>query len=118
VCSAKHCHLPHHLPPWDAGLYRLRYLHGRCSRSVDSLSDGSPKFVAIDEETKHQIVHWCRFGKTSRATHEPLDPGAQIEVFALDGLCVLFTDYVLRRGDMPFVGTPPVGVKARDAKWL
>src|SRR5437867_7791547 len=45
---------------------------GRCFTSVDSPSDCYPKFVAIDEEAQHQIVHRYRFGETNRATHEPL----------------------------------------------
>ena len=44
------------------------------------MSDGSSKLIAIDEETDHEIVHGRRFGKTDRATHEPLDPHAQIDV--------------------------------------
>ena len=53
------------------------------------MSEESPKLIAIDEEADHQIVHRCRFGKANRATHEPLDPGPQIDVFALDCLRVL-----------------------------
>jgi hypothetical protein len=35
---------------------------GRCFRSVDSSSEGYPKFIAIDEEAQHQIMHHCCFG--------------------------------------------------------
>ena len=56
------------------------------------MSDGSPKLIAIDEEANHQIVHRRRFGKANRATYEPLDPGPQIDVFALDCLRVLLAD--------------------------
>jgi hypothetical protein len=42
------------------------------------MSEGSPKLIAIDEETDHQIVHGCRFGKANRAAYEPLDPSPQI----------------------------------------
>ena len=52
---------------------------GRCRKGVDPVLEGYPKFIAIDEEAQHQIVHRCRFGKTNRATHQTLDPGAQIE---------------------------------------
>ena len=82
------------------------------------MSEGSPKLIAIDEEADHQIVHGRRFGKANRATYEPLDPGPQIDVFALDRLRVLFADDVLLRGDMPLVGPPAIGVKARDPKRL
>ncbi len=56
--------------------------------------DGYPKLVAIDEEANHQIVYCCRFGKANRATYRRLDPGAQIDVLALDFLRVLFANYV------------------------
>ena len=42
--------------------------------------------MTIDEETDHQIVHRRRFRKTNGAAHEPLDPGPQVDVFALDFL--------------------------------
>ena len=93
-------------------------LRGRCFRAVDSMSEGSSKFIAIDEETDHEIVHGCGFGKANRAAYEPLDPGPQIDVFALDGLHVLFTDDVPLRDDMPLIRPPAIGVKARDPKRL
>ena len=46
------------------------------------MSEGSPKFIAIDEETNHEIVHGGRFGKANRAAYEPLDPSPQIDVLA------------------------------------
>jgi hypothetical protein len=33
------------------------------------MSEGSPKFIAIDEEPYHQIVHALRLRKADRATH-------------------------------------------------
>ncbi len=71
------------------------------------MSERSPKFVAIDEETDHEIVHGCRLGKANRAAYEPLDPSPQINVLALDGLHVLFTDDVQLRDDMPLIRPPP-----------
>src|SRR5262245_55907778 len=91
---------------------------GRSSRAVDFMSDASPKFIAIDEEPDYQIVHGRRFGKANDATHESLDPGLQMDMFALDGLHVRFTDCMLRRIKMPLVGAPPIGVKSRDSKRL
>ncbi len=82
------------------------------------MSEESPKLIAIDEETNHQIVHGCRLGKAKRAADQPLEPSPQINVFALDGLRVLFTDDVLLRGAMPLVRPPTIGVKARDTKRL
>ena len=57
--------------------------------------DGDPKFVAIDEEADHQIVHRRRFGKANRTTHEPLDPRPQVDVLTLDFLRVLFAHVML-----------------------
>ena len=68
---------------------------GRCFRAVDSMSDEEPKLIAIDEETNDQIVHRRRFGKAHRATHETLDPGPHIDVFALDFLRVLLANVML-----------------------
>src|SRR5215510_10084327 len=68
---------------------RLSCKNRRCFRAVDPLSDRSSKLIAIDEETNHQIMHGRRFGKANRATHETLDPGPQIDVFALDFLRIL-----------------------------
>ena len=82
------------------------------------MSEESSKLIAIDKEADHQIVHGCRFGKANRATYEPLEPSPQIDVFALDGLRVLFTDDVLLRNDMPLVRPPTIGVKACDTKRL
>ncbi len=75
------------------------------------MSDGSPKLVAMDEEVKHQIVHRGRFGKAHGTTDSPLNPGAHIDVLALDFLRVLFADGVLLGGEMPLVGLPPIGVQ-------
>jgi hypothetical protein len=47
---------------------------GRCFKSVDPVSDCSPKLVPIDEEPNHQIVHLFRLGETDRATDQSLDP--------------------------------------------
>jgi hypothetical protein len=91
---------------------------GRCFRSVDSSSDCCPKFVAIDEEAQDQIVHRYRFGETNRATHQPLDPGPQMDVLAFDLLRLGFANRVLLGSKMALVGAPPIGVKARDAKWF
>jgi hypothetical protein len=71
------------------------------------MSDGSSKLIAIDEETEHEIVHGRRFGKTDRATHEPLDPHAQIDVLTFDLLGLGFANCVLLWSDMALVGAPP-----------
>jgi hypothetical protein len=70
------------------------------------MSDRSPKFIAIDEESNHQIVHHRRFGKANRATYETLDPGAQIDVLVFDFLGVLFANCMLLWVDMPCICIP------------
>ena len=67
------------------------------------MSDGSSKLIAIDEETKHQIMHPCRFGKANRATYETFDPGAQIDVLAFDLLRMGFVNRVLLGIEMALV---------------
>jgi hypothetical protein len=74
--------------------------------------EGYPKLIAIDEEANHQIVHRRRFGKAYSAPDEPLDPGPQVEVFALDFLRVFLAHVMLRWVDVPLVRAPPIGVKA------
>src|SRR5436853_7097817 len=93
-------------PRWTKG--------GRCFRSVDSSSDGSPKFVALDEEAHDQIVHRGRFGKTDRATHETLDPRTQIDVLACDLLRMGLANRVLRGIEMTLVGSPSSGIDAGE----
>jgi hypothetical protein len=63
-------------------------------------------------------MHRRRFGEANRAADKPLDPGPQIDVFTLDSLSILLAHVMLRGIEMPLVGPPPIGVKARDAKWL
>ena len=80
------------------------------------MSDGSPKLIAIDEETNHQVVHALCLGKADRPAYQPLDPRAQVNVLALDLLRVFLPHRVLPCLHMPFVGPPAVGEIARDAK--
>ena len=82
------------------------------------LSDGSSKLIPIDEQLNHQIVHAFRLGKANGATHEPLHPGPELDVLALDFLRMLLAHVVLLGIDMPLVGAPAVRVKLRDAKGL
>jgi len=80
------------------------------------MSDGSPKLVAIDEETHDQIVHGCRFGEANGAAYKPLNASPQIDVLALNFLSMLLADDVLLRRDMPLVSTPSIRVKPCDTK--
>ena len=69
-----------------------------------------------DEEAQHQIVHRCCFGETNRATHETLNPGAQIDVLAFDLLRMRFANRMLRGIDMALVGAPAISIEAGDVK--
>ena len=82
------------------------------------MSDGHSKLVPINEEANHQIVHGRRLGKADRATYEPFNPRAQIDVFALDFLRVCLPHRVLLCLHMPLIGSPAVSEIARDAKRL
>jgi hypothetical protein len=90
----------------------------RCFRAVDFISDEEPKFIAIDEQTDHEIVHAFRLRKANRATDEPFDPGPEIDVLAFDLLRVLFADHVLCRVEMSLVRPPPIRIKPCDPKRL
>jgi hypothetical protein len=74
------------------------------------------EFVSIDEQSNHEIVHALRLGEANRAAYKPLDPGPQIDVFALDFLRVLLAHLMLLGIEVPRVGPPAVGVKLCDAK--
>ncbi len=63
-------------------------------------------------------MHAFRLGKADRPPYQPLDPRAQVNVLALNLLRVFLPNCVLLCLHMPFVGTPPVGEIARDAKGL
>src|SRR5262245_58666761 len=115
------------LPPCIRGCPCLPALANGCVKGMNSgrmfhmcwaLSDGSSKLIPIDEQPNHQIVHLFRLGKAQRATNEPLHPGPEIDVLALDFLRVLLAYVMLFWIDMPLVGSPAVRVKLRDAKWL
>src|SRR2546421_7404394 len=67
------------------------------------LSDGSSKFIPIDEQPNHQIVRAFHLGKAQRTTNQPLDPGPEIDVLALDFLRVLLAYVMLLDIDMPLI---------------
>jgi hypothetical protein len=75
------------------------------------------EFVAIDEDSNHENVHAFRLGEANRAAYKPLDPGQQIDVFALDLLRIFSLTHLMLIGiKMLLVGPPAVGVQLRDAK--
>jgi hypothetical protein len=69
--------------------------------------DGVPELIPVDEQSDDQIVHMFGLRKANRPAHQPLDPGPQVDVLALDFLRVLFANGVLLGGDMALVGTHP-----------
>ena len=83
-----------------------------------TLSDGSSKLISIEEQPNHQIVHLFRLRKAQGTTHEPLDPGPELEVLALDFLRILLAHLMLLGSEMPLVGSPSIRVKPRDPKGL
>src|SRR5262245_64611045 len=90
--------------------------YGRCRKGVDHGSDEPPKLVPIDEQPNHEIVHALRLGEAQRAAYEALNPGPEIDVFALDLLRVLLAHLMLLSIEMPLVSPPTICVKLRDAK--
>jgi hypothetical protein len=66
---------------------------------------------SIDEQSNHEIVHALRLGEANCAAYKPLDPGLQIDMFALDFLRVLLAHLMLVGIKVPLVGPPAVCVK-------
>ena len=94
----------------------LSQFDGRCLKGVDSRSKGVPEFVVINEQPNDESVHALRLGEVQRATHEPFEPAPQVDVLALDFLCMLLAHLMLSDSEMPLIGPPPIRVKSRDAK--
>ena len=63
-------------------------------------------------------MHLDRSGKVDRLAGEPLDPGPQGQMFALDLLHVPLARLMLGGIEMSGVRAPIIGVRARDAKRL
>ena len=89
---------------------------GRCFKGVDPVLDNDAKFILIDKEANHQVVHAFRLRKAHCPAYQTLDPRAQVEVLALDFLGVLLAHMMLLWDDVPLVRAPPIGVKAGDTK--
>ncbi len=89
---------------------------GRCLTGVDSRSTGLSKFVSIDEQSNHEIVHALCLGEAQRAADEPRDPGPSMNMFARDFLGVGLPHLMVLSIEMPLVGPPAIGGKLRDAK--
>ena len=97
---------------------RLMTVIGRCFTSVDPVLDSDPKFIPIDKEANHQVVHAFRLRKANRPTYQPLDPRAQVDVLALDFLRVCLAHRVLLCLHMSLVGPPAISKIACDTKGL
>ena len=59
-----------------------------------------------------------RCGKAQRAAHETLHACLEMDGFALHCLEVLFADFLLHGGAMPFGGAPPIGEETANATRL
>ena len=53
-----------------------------------TVSHWQPKLIAIDKQPNDEVMHLDGSGKTDRLGGEPLDPGPQRQMFALDLLHV------------------------------
>src|SRR5215510_12139190 len=91
-----------------------RKVFWRCCRPVDFALDCSSKFIPIDKEANHEIVHAFRLGEADRPTYQPLHACTHVDGLALDLLGVCLPDGVLLGLHMPLVGPPTVGKIARD----
>jgi GlpG protein len=65
-----------HVPAWTPVISKLYFsaypgktFPGRCFKAVDPVSEGKAKFIAIDEQPNHQVVHLFRLRKAQRPTH-------------------------------------------------
>jgi hypothetical protein len=58
-------------------------------------SQWTPKFVAVNEQSNHQIVHPFGLSKADRPTHQPLDPRPQVDMLALDFLGLVLANTML-----------------------
>src|SRR5215510_6352005 len=72
--ASYYVHFPSLWQPIRAWTFSL----GRCFKAVDPVSEGKAKFITIDEQPNHQVVHLFRLGEAQRAAYKPLDPGPQI----------------------------------------
>jgi hypothetical protein len=89
---------------------------GRCLPGVDARSKGSPAFVALDAEPKHEIRQTCRLGAPQRPTSSPLEAGPPLDGCARKVLGGLLAHLLLCGSEMPRVGSPAVRVKLREAQ--
>lgn len=91
---------------------------GWCYRSGFHDLYWQSKLVAIDEQADHNIMHRQRLGKADCLAYQPLEAGAQCEMFAPNLLRVALTRTVDCRGEIPFVSAPIICIVACDAKGI
>jgi hypothetical protein len=65
----------------------------------------------MDAQPNHEIMHALCLGEAQCATHSAFDPGPQMEVFALDVLCICLAPLRLLGVEMPRVSVPAIGGK-------
>src|SRR5262249_48633172 len=83
-----------------------------------TVSHRYPKLIAIDKQPNDNVMHLDRSGKADCLAGEPLDPGPQRQMFALNLLRVPLARLVLVGIEMPCVRAPIIGVIAPDTKRL
>jgi hypothetical protein len=84
---------------------------GRCLNGVDSRLKEPAKCVTIDEQPNHEIMPAFRLGEANRPAYQPLDLRVQIDVFALNFLCIGLSHFVLLGIEMRRIGTSPIHIK-------
>ena len=82
------------------------------------VSHRQPKLIAIDKQPNDDVMHLDRAGKADRLAGEPLDPGPQRQMFALDLLHMPLARMMVGGIEMPGVRAPIIGVITPDAKRL
>jgi hypothetical protein len=100
------------------GFHEPQWFRGRVTDVHFTVSHRQPKFIAIDKQPNDDGMHLDRSGKTDRLAGEPLDPGPQCQMIALDLLHIPLPRLVLGGIEMPGVRAPIIGVIAPDAKRL
>ena len=76
------------------------------------------KLIAIDKQANDKVIHNNRAGKTDSLSCQAFDTRPEGEVFAFDLLRLLFPNSMCAWIEMAAIGSPPVCIKVRDAKWL
>src|SRR5215813_4925103 len=106
-------------------LYRRRgpLWRARCGRDTGRaplVSAARPRLSSKGEPSLRgkKVFHMCWPLSDGSSKFQPLDPGPEIAVLALDFLRVLLAYVMLLGSEMPLIGPPAVGVILGDAEGL